>query len=112
MSLLLFQLWFGHALADYGFQSLYVAQKKNPDNDIWGWPLLAHCLIHGGFVMYFTGFLWLGIAEVVAHGATDYAKGKGWFGEHPRSYHIDQSLHYGVKIVWAFLAITFATSLT
>lgn len=115
MLLLIFQLWFGHALADFGLQNDYMAKAKDPNNPlgkgIWGWPLLAHGLIHGGLVTFMTGFLVLGVAELLTHVAIDYAKVRGKFGPHPHAYHIDQSLHYGLKIVWAWMAVTFATSL-
>ena len=116
MLLLIFQLWFGHALADFALQNDYVAKAKNRNEPlgkgIWGWPLYAHGLIHGGIVTYMTGFLWLGVAEVIAHMAIDFAKTEGHLGKHPTGYHIDQSLHYLCKIVWAYIAVTYGASLS
>jgi hypothetical protein len=108
----------GHAVADYGLQSAYVAEmkvrtEKNPD---WFVTLGAHCLIHG----FLVAVVILGIAlldgmqirqaagaagllawaEFGIHFAIDHAKGQKRF-----SYLVDQLLHYGCKLLWLAILI-------
>lgn len=104
-------LFGGHAIADYGLQSAYMAEKKSPapDNADWALVLSAHCLIHAFFVavisFLFLGFAgvfatgwaaFFGVAEFLAHFAIDRRKGRGKL-----SYRQDQALHYGCKLLWA-----------
>ena len=118
---LLLALFGGHAVADYGLQSAYVAEfkvrsERNPD---WFVTLGAHCLIHAFMVLITTGSAILagrllngdsmahaammaaagasalGWLEFACHFAIDDAKGQKRF-----SYRVDQALHYACKIVW------------
>ena len=53
---LLFLLMVGHAVADYGLQTKYIAENKSPyGGDGWVFTLLAHSLIHAGMVFFITG---------------------------------------------------------
>lgn len=98
-------LIFAHFLADYPLQGDFLARGKNHTDPIpgihWGHPLAAHSAIHGGFVGIITGSWLLAIAEIAVHAATDYAKCAGRI-----SYHTDQAIHVGCKVVWVF-AVTF-----
>lgn len=108
----------GHAVADYGLQSAYVAEQKvrRSDNPDWFVTLGAHCLIHG-FLVVCVALLAgiasgvplrdaagiagaLGWAETAVHFAIDHAKGMQRF-----SYRIDQLLHYGCKLLWLAILI-------
>jgi len=95
---------FAHALADYPLQGDFLARAKNHTAPICGVPwyhaLGAHCTIHAGFVGIITGSLALGIAELVIHAATDYAKCSGRI-----SYNIDQAIHVGCKVLWAVIVV-------
>lgn len=116
LSLLVLLLFGGHAVADYGLQSAFVAEHKveRPGNPDWFVTLAAHCLIHG-FVVGTVAFAMivlaggslhdaaalgslLGWLETAVHFAIDHAKGKDRFG-----YRIDQLLHYGFKLLWALV---------
>jgi len=114
----------GHAIADYGLQSAYVAEHKvrSATNPNWFLVLAAHSLIHAFMVLTVTGagtFAALamsgqapGRAAIVAcgigtacgwlefacHFAIDDAKGQKRF-----SYRVDQGLHYGCKLIWLAL---------
>lgn len=111
-------LFGGHAVADYGLQSAYVAEFKvrTTANRDWFVTLGAHCLIHG----FLVAVVILGIAllngmpmpraaavagllawaEFGAHFAIDDAKGQQRF-----SYRVDQLLHYGCKLLWLAILI-------
>lgn len=107
---LLFWLLVGHAVADYAYQNEYVANAKNRTttlgtNGVWGWVLPWHSFIHGGAVALATGYVWLGMLEVGAHAAIDFAKCQGWLGPHPRGYHRDQALHVACKVLWAVIVM-------
>lgn len=99
----------GHCLADYPLQGTWIATTKNhkephPSGYPWQQSLLAHSIIHGGFVGVITGSLALGICEAIAHAAIDYSKSAGFFGKGKTSVHIDQGLHVCCKLIWgAFL---------
>jgi hypothetical protein len=126
VAFLVMALFGGHAVADYGLQSAYVAEfkvrsERNPD---WFVTLGAHCLIHGFLVLvsvvgcaFVLGLIsgqpwlpalrlaallgtWLGWAESIVHFAIDDAKGQQRF-----SYRIDQLLHYGCKLLWASIVL-------
>lgn len=93
-----------HMLADYPLQGDFLARGKNRTAPIpgipWQHPMAAHCTIHGGLVGIITGSLWLGLAETVAHWLTDDAKCRGKI-----SYHMDQSIHIGCKVVWVAILL-------
>lgn len=112
----------GHAVADYGLQSSYMAEHKvrRPDNKDWWVTLSAHCFIHAFMVLIVSmvvlildlldaGQLLAGqveqiamiaallaLAEFAAHFVIDTAKGQGWM-----SYQVDQALHWLCKFSWA-----------
>jgi hypothetical protein len=100
---LLFLLIFGHALADYPLQGEFLAIAKNRNTPLgkqfWMHALPAHAMIHGGFVLLITSSIWLALAEVLIHGATDFLKCEGKI-----SLNTDQAIHIGCKIVWAIVA--------
>lgn len=106
---LFFWLLVGHAVADFALQSPYMAAAKSkvsPEGvGIWSWVLFMHGLIHGGMVAYATGYVWLGILEVIAHMLIDHAKVTGRFGSGRRSFMADQYLHIMCKLVWAFVVL-------
>lgn len=98
----LFLLIFGHALADYPLQNRFMAIGKNPDNvdpeaspcaRKWYHKMAAHCFIHGGMVLLFTGSWGLGLLEVVLHFLIDINKCKKRI-----TSDVDQSLHILCKI--------------
>lgn len=107
MITLLFCLLVGHALADYPLQGDFLSKAKNRMNPIPGVPwwqaLAAHSLIHGGFVAYLTGSVWLGIAEIAAHFVIDDLKCRGRI-----SFNMDQAAHLVCKVAWTALAVAFA----
>lgn len=99
-------LIFAHALADYPLQGDFLSKAKNHTAPIPGVPwyqaLFAHSAIHAGFVGIITGSLWLGLAEFVAHAATDRAKCAGRIG-----FDTDQAIHVWCKVMWVvLLAVT------
>src|ERR1700678_4445267 len=115
MGALLLLLFAGHALCDCPLQGDFLAKGKNRWKAIpgvpWGQCLFAHALIHAGMVFLITKSLWLGVAELVIHAATDYAKCAGWFGSqtfgtegiNATAFNIDQAIHYSCKVLWAFI---------
>jgi hypothetical protein len=110
---LVWALLMGHALADYPLQGDFLARGKNASAPIPGVPwqtiLASHALIHAGFVWLFTGSLWLGLAEFVAHALIDHAKCTGRLGSNPeRAFNIDQGLHVACKVLWAVIAVSLA----
>lgn len=100
---LLFALVALHYVADFPLQGEYLAKAKNRNLDkgrgIWPHALMAHSMIHGGMVALATGSVWLGVAEVVCHAATDYLKCSGRM-----SFTEDQIKHLVHKITWAIIA--------
>lgn len=96
---LLFLLVCAHALADYPLQGDFLARAKNRRDPLPGMPwyhaLGAHAAIHAGFVALLTGSVWLGLAEFVAHAATDHAKCAGRIG-----FDTDQAIHVACKVAW------------
>lgn len=95
-------LVFGHFLADYAFQSEFMALGKNrhdPDPRVpWYHALGAHSIIHGGVVGVITGLWWIGVLEAILH----------WFIDDNRcakrlTYTQDQMLHIGCKVLWTVL---------
>ena len=110
MSEILLLLLAGHALCDYPLQGEYLALGKNRHTSIgsqekgtlWIHLLTAHSLIHAGMVTLITGSTVLGLAELVIHWITDWAKCEGKIG-----LHTDQAIHIGCKVLWLILLITF-----
>ncbi len=105
---LLFQLIFGHALADFVLQPEAMGYGKNRNDKIhdkehslfpvWWYWLTAHSLVHGGVVYLITNSLLLGVIETVIHWVTDFSKCEGWIG-----FHLDQSIHIGCKLVYGYI---------
>lgn len=93
-----------HALADYPLQGDFLATAKNHLNPAYGVPwyqaLGAHAMIHGAGVMYLTGSLSLGLAEVILHAAIDHTKCTGSI-----NVDVDQALHVACKALWVGLLI-------
>lgn len=95
-----------HALADFPLQGDFLSKAKDPTavimstgERIWVWAMGSHCLIHAGFVTVITGNAWLGLAEFVAHGVTDYVK-----CQRRISFGTDQTIHIACKVLWAGIA--------
>lgn len=106
-----FLLLCGHAVADFAFQTEWMATYKNrnirPKQDVghdhcativWPYLLSAHALHHGLMVFLVTQRLTLALAETAVHWCSDYAKCEGWYG-----FHADQLVHIGSKIAWSVL---------
>jgi len=98
----------GHALADFGLQSEFMARNKNrnlspsyqPPYTTWPYVLGSHALIHGIMVAIITGDARLGIAETTFHFVIDFGKCEKWYGNHA-----DQAMHILCKVAWTYLAI-------
>jgi hypothetical protein len=102
---ILFMLAAAHAVCDFPLQGAEMSAAKRPGGSPcipWYMALGCHSLIHGGAVALVTHLWWLGAAETVAHAAIDGAKCRGWFG-----MKTDQALHFGCKIAWAAVAVTY-----
>ena len=98
-------LLIGHAIADYALQTEWLARAKQPGGTFEGeviWPgvLACHAGIHAGAVKLATGSWLLAGLEFAAHGAIDYARGRGRLG-----FNADQAAHVGCKVLWAALAM-------
>jgi Protein of unknown function (DUF3307) len=100
---LILMLCAGHALCDYPLQGDFLSRGKNHKTPFtgmaWQQLLLAHCLIHMGMVLLITGSIWLALAELVIHYATDWAKCDGRI-----NFNTDQAIHYTCKLLWAYWA--------
>ena len=95
-------LVFGHFLADYAFQSEFMALGKNrynPNHAPWYHVMGAHCVIHGGIVGIVTGYWVLGVFEFILHWIIDDHKCANRL-----TYTQDQALHLGCKAIWTLLA--------
>lgn len=94
---LLFLLFAAHALCDYPLQGDFLAKAKNFTLNPTGWRtgLLAHVLIQGGAVCWLTHSVVLGVAELLVHAVTDYAKCAGRINSTT-----DQAIHYACKVLW------------
>lgn len=105
MILLLMKLLVAHALCDYPLQGDFLARAKNPRAPVpgvpWGYPMLAHSLIHGGAVAFCTGSPVLGVLETVLHAVIDYEKCAGRF-----SFAQDQIAHVLCNVAWVLMAPT------
>jgi hypothetical protein len=101
---ILFLLFAGHAVVDYGLSTSYVAfaksHKRKEGEGVWPWVLLAHSLMHGGSVFLVTGNVVLGVGELLLHAATDYLKSDGKL-----SYGADQAIHYITKVIWVVVLL-------
>lgn len=97
-------LVFGHMLADYPLQGQFLSVAKNRHNPLCGVPweqgLLAHCVIHAGFVGIITGSIWLALIELVAHAIIDDTKCANRL-----SFRQDQALHIGCKALWCAILL-------
>jgi hypothetical protein len=109
---LLFALVIGHSIADYPLQGDFLAIHKNrhvkhPAHSrdfpptLWIHCLLAHSLIHAGFVWIITGNVLFALMETVLHFIIDAVK-----CERLTSYHTDQFLHFGCKMLYVALIMT------
>lgn len=100
---LLILLFAGHALCDYPLQGDFLAKAKNhrspSPHKHWFCAIFAHSMIHCAMVYLITGSVALGLAELVIHAATDYAKCDGRITSTQ-----DQAIHYSCKIAWALIA--------
>jgi hypothetical protein len=107
---LMFWLIAGHAVADYALQNKYLSAAKSPHTQegvgIWPWALFMHAMIHGAFVAYATGYIFLGILEVISHAWIDRMKSEGRLGQGAQAHMRDQALHILCKLVWALVVIT------
>jgi hypothetical protein len=107
MIAMLFLMIVGHYLADYPLQGDFLAKAKNRNTDVgkehWVHALTAHSMIHAGMVAVVTGNMWLGLAEAMVHGLTDFLKCEGKL-----TLNQDQAIHLLSKVVWAFLAVLFS----
>lgn len=100
----LFALMIGHAIADYAYQSQFMADGKNkwkpiPGHD-WWIVLMNHSLIHAGAVWAITGMVWLAVAEFVLHFLIDTIKCAGWL-----DFREDQFLHFLCKALFAAIVL-------
>lgn len=100
---MLFFLIVGHFLADYPLQGDFLATAKNRNTELgkifWRHALTAHAMIHAGFVAIITGSIFLGLAEALIHGYTDFLKCEGRI-----SLNQDQAVHIGCKVLWVIVA--------
>lgn len=101
---MLFALVACHFLADYPLQGDFLAQAKDRNTAVgkvfWRHALAAHAFIHGLFVAMVTGWVVLGLFEVVWHAVIDHAK-----CERRISLNTDQALHLLCKLVWFAIAM-------
>ncbi len=99
----LFFLMFGHALMDYSLQTDFIAKGKNRHTAIPGMPwyyvMSAHCMLHAGMVVMFTGSMTFGIVEFITHFILDCLKCEGAINTH-----VDQAGHVTYKVVYVALS--------
>lgn len=99
-------LW-GHAVADFGLQSNFMATYKNRNNQppvppgqkrvtVWPYYLTAHAMIHGAMVYLITGSVIWGVYETVTHWILDYLKTGNYTNPHQ-----DQFGHIFLKFLIA-----------
>lgn len=98
-----FFLIFVHCLADYPLQGEFLAKAKDRTSDLgkifWRHALFAHSMIHAGMVTLVTNSIILGMCEFFVHAITDDLKCRKKI-----SMAIDQTIHIGCKLVWAWVA--------
>lgn len=103
---LLFWLTVGHAMADFALQTDYLSSTKRRTaigEMPWQVALSAHSAIHAGAVALICGSVFLGVLELLAHSAIDFAKCEGLLGEGRRAMWTDQLLHLACKALWISL---------
>ena len=108
---LFFAFVVGHAVADFGLQSAFLAGAKVPPkpgerkggelDTIWIHALTAHALIHGGVVWLIAGSPLFGLIETGLHLIIDYLKSTDRF-----NFNIDQILHYSCKVAYVIVIVT------
>ena len=93
---LLFELIFGHFLADVALQPLYLEERKK---NSWFY-LMTHALIYGGVVYYIAGCdLTIGLLAFGTHWFIDKLKIAGLI-----NLLLDQTFHIGVLLlIWGLL---------
>lgn len=96
---LLFLLLGAHWVCDYPLQGDFLAKAKF-EGPLRIYHLVAHSGIQGAAVTLVTGSLWLGLAEWVAHIATDELKVRG-----RTTFAQDQTIHVACKVIWVVLFI-------
>lgn len=125
----LFWLLFAHCMADFAFQSGFIAEYKSKDL----WVLVVHCIIYTGCVMFAAVFispfisastliLGVGIPIFLSHFIVDAWKVKARmqigiddepvsdneaFKEDQRIFHMDQVIHITILIVLDFFLVIF-----
>jgi len=101
---MLLLLFAAHALADYPLQGEFIANGKNPNTEVgkvlWRHLLIAHGLIHAGFVCLITGSVVLGLLEFFIHTFTDWLKCNNEI-----TYDTDQAIHYSCKVLWWLIVL-------
>jgi len=97
-------LVFGHFMADYAFQSEFMALGKNRHDPLpnapWYHLLFAHSAIHGGIVGIITGYWIIGLLEFACHMVIDDLRCAKRL-----TYTQDQMLHVGCKVVWVSITV-------
>ena len=94
-------LFAGHALCDFPLQGQFLSDAKNRHKSVgehWARALFAHSMIHCAMVYMVTGSVVFGLAELVIHSFTDFAKCEGWIDSTE-----DQAIHYACKVLWGVL---------
>jgi hypothetical protein len=84
-----------------------MAREKCPGCGVtlgWGWWLTSHAAIHGFLVGAITQSPLLGVAEWILHLLIDFGKCRRLW-----SLSFDQALHIVTKLLWAWLAIQYAS---
>lgn len=94
------KLILSHAWCDYTLQSDSMAKGKchRSGGQIWPYWLGAHAATHATGVWYFTGSVWMGLAEFVLHWLIDFLK-----CENVTNIHQDQLLHVICKVVYVLI---------
>lgn len=99
-----------HSLGDFALQNDFMALAKkrgadlsrffggDPPRLVWIHVLSAHALIQAGGVWLVSGSAVLGGVEFVLHWVIDCVK-----GEELTSFHVDQFLHHGCKVLYVAL---------
>lgn len=98
----------GHFIADYVFQTDFIAKFKCPNSNgpiPWYYVMTAHVATHTVAVYLITGSLFLGVLEFVAHYITDVLKCLGVI-----NIHTDQFIHIACKILWCGILAYWATN--
>lgn len=102
-----FALIAAHAVCDMPLQGDFLSSLKRPDfakqfgPRVWLLGIFLHSMIHGGAVLLITGSIWLAVAQVVAHYATDFSKVRGEI-----TFMQDQLLHVLVMAITALCSVS------